>query len=568
MRKMPSEGSLLGVDLGWSTERKSSAVCCLAWDEHRVNWQICRFRAYDEEREQAFRWAAGDRTLQAIAIDGPLRPGFSKIGRYRSAERLLSRGKLLRVGKPGQSNSPNGEKLNEQANLTAWFVKEHVRIERANAAVRIDKYAIVEAFPTTFLGVMVDQPEALKSSEKRSDRYFAYLAREDRLHRVLEGLLPGRRPAQSLAAVKDHDERAALVCALTALSVVAGDFTAVGDDQAGWIILPPRRHFADWAWTGLRENVERETDGGKLQVVSGGVADQGGPGFAKSSANEPASDGWASSGPAGTAAFDRVQASLTVDMIMTPRDDLVMCRCDESVAAVVKDNPDRYSYFPVKDETGNVLGLLRAEEWFDEEAPSCPVGEVYEPLSEQHLIGAQESIIAFVSKADVLPVRLVGERQGISGLVTISDLQKLPVRAALFTLVTGLELAMHQRIKKEWENDSDGWFGLLSRGRQRKLEEQIGEAEGADIFVNKLVLTQLKDKARIVVNRGLVPGISKTKLRDQFEDIEKLRNMLAHANHYASDPDRAKKVGNTVRNILAIWRTLSTGQPAEVTTPP
>ena len=255
-------------------------------------------------------------------------------------------------------------------------------------------------------------------------------------------------------------------------------------------------------------------------------------------------------------------------MIMTPRDDLVMCRCDESVAAVVKDNPDRYSYFPVKDETGNVLGLLRAEEWFDEEAPSCPVGEVYEPLSEQHLIGAQESIIAFVSKADVLPVRLVGERQGISGLVTISDLQKLPVRAALFALVTGLELAMYQRIKKEWENDSDGWFGLLSRGRQRKLEEQIGEAEGADIFVNKLVLTQLKDKARIMVNRGLVPGISKTKLRDQFEDIEKLRNMLAHANYYANDPDRAKKVGNTVRNILAIWRALLTGQPAEVTTPP
>ena len=134
MRKMPSEGSLLGVNLGWSTERKSSAVCCLAWDEHRVNWQICRFRAYDEEREQAFRWAAGDRTSLAIAIDGPLRPGFSKIGRYRSAERLLSRGKLLRVGKPGQSNSPNGEKLNEQANLTAWFVKEYFRIERANAA--------------------------------------------------------------------------------------------------------------------------------------------------------------------------------------------------------------------------------------------------------------------------------------------------------------------------------------------------------------------------------------------------------------------------------------------------
>ena len=483
----------------------------------------------------------GGRSLLAVAIDGPLQTGFSEIGGYRSAERLLSRGKLLRVGKPGQSNSPNGEKLNEQANLTARFVKEHFCIERANTTVQIDKHAIVEAFPTSFLGVMVDGPEALKSSEKRSDQYFVHLARKGRLDRVLKELLPGRRPAQSLAAVRDHDERAALVCALTALCVVAGDFTAVGDDQNGWIILPPRRQFVDWAWTGLRENVERETDGGKLQVVSGGLPDQGEPAIAESSANESTSNSWANSGPTGSAAFDLVQASLTVDMIMTTRDALVMCRCDESLAAVVKNNTDRYSYFPVKDDTGNVLGLLRAEEWFDGEAPSCPVGEVYEPLSEQHLIGERESIISFASKADETPVRIVVGRQGMSGLVTISDLQKLPVRAALFALVTGLELAMYQRIKMEWGDDRDGWLGGLSPGRQHKLEQRIKEAEGADAFVDTLVLTQLKDKARIVVDRGLVPGISKTALRAQFEDIEELRNMLAHANFYASDPDRAKK---------------------------
>ena len=567
MKKVPFEGSVLGVDVGWSTERKSSAVCRLAWDEHKVDWQTRRYRAYDEEREQAIRWTAGDGMQLAVAIDGPLQPGFSKIGCYRSAERLLSRGELRRVGKPGQANSPNGVKLNEQANLTARHVKKHVRIERANAAMGIDRYAILEAFPTTFLGVMVEDPESLRTSGKRSDQYFAHLARDGRLDRVLEWLLPGRRASRSTATVKDHDERAALICALTALCVVAGEFTAVGDDRNGWIILPPRRQFADWAWAGLRENVGRETYGGKLQIISGGLPDQGESAFAESSTIGPASDGWANSGPTGQAAFDLVQAGLTVDMIMTARDDLVMCRCDESVAAVVENNTDRYSFFPVEDETGNILGLLRAEEWFDKEAPSCPVGEVYEPLSERHLIGAQESIISCASTADETPVRLVGGRQGISGLVTISDLQKLPVRAALFALVTGLELAMYRRIKMEWDNDHDGWLECLSSGRQHKLEQRIKETEGADAFVDTLVLTQLKDKARIVVNRGLVPGISKTTLRARFEDIEKLRNMLAHANFYASDPDRAKKASKTVRDILAILRALLPVQPAEVTPP-
>ena len=75
MRKVPSESSLLGVDAGRSTERKSSAVCCLAWDEHRADWHICRFRAHEEEREQTIRWTAGDRPLLAVAITESRRSG-------------------------------------------------------------------------------------------------------------------------------------------------------------------------------------------------------------------------------------------------------------------------------------------------------------------------------------------------------------------------------------------------------------------------------------------------------------------------------------------------------------
>ena len=68
-------------------------------------------------------------------------------------------------------------------------------------------------------------------------------------------------------------------------------------------------------------------------------------------------------------------------------------------------------------------------------------------------------------------------------------------------------------------------------------------------------------------DRGLVSGISKTEFHAQFEDIEELRNMLAHANFYARDPNGAKKAGTTVRNILAIWRALLPVQPDEVAPP-
>ncbi|MGL4727379.1 MAG: hypothetical protein ACRCWO_01355, partial [Bosea sp. (in: a-proteobacteria)] len=42
----------------------------------------------------------------------------------------------------------------------------------------------------------------------------------------------------SLEAITNHDDRAGLVCAITALAVAADDYTAVGDNN-GWMILPP-----------------------------------------------------------------------------------------------------------------------------------------------------------------------------------------------------------------------------------------------------------------------------------------------------------------------------------------
>lgn len=47
-------------------------------------------------------------------------------------------------------------------------------------------------------------------------------------------------------------------CALTALSVAMGDFTAVRGERDGWIILLPRWPFANSTWTAARETARHE----------------------------------------------------------------------------------------------------------------------------------------------------------------------------------------------------------------------------------------------------------------------------------------------------------------------
>ena len=49
-----------------------------------------------------------------------------------------------------------------------------------------------------------------------------------------------------------------MICALTALCVAMGDYTAVGDSLDGWIILPPKHWFAAWALKAISRNLGRE----------------------------------------------------------------------------------------------------------------------------------------------------------------------------------------------------------------------------------------------------------------------------------------------------------------------
>lgn len=257
-----AEGHVLGIDVGWSEERSSSAVCRLSWDRESIAWRVCRFRAKDDDRREALRDVAGTGELLAVAIDGPLRKGFEPIGRYRSAERILSRGELAkRIGKPGQSSSPNGGKLNMQANLAAKVVKRLCRIRHASHDEWVDERAVVEAFPTSFLGVMVQRPEGL-SGGARSDRYFSHLDGHKGSDRTLadfvECLVGAKEWQEPVQSLTNHDDRAAFVCAMTALCVACGEYTAVGDIEDGWIILPPRRAFAEWAWNAVLANERRE----------------------------------------------------------------------------------------------------------------------------------------------------------------------------------------------------------------------------------------------------------------------------------------------------------------------
>ena len=251
-----------------------------------------------------------------------------------------------------------------------------------------------------------------------------------------------------------------------------------------------------------------------------------------------------------------IQSDLTVRLIMTERTDVMTCQPTHTVDRIMARNVEQFSVLPVEVE-GRINGLYRADQWFGvDDAPCLPIGDDFERLTEDHLIGIDGSILEFLNRAAEHPTRLVVSGGEIVGLVCLADIQKLPVRAAIFGVVTALEMAMCNCIETTWIDDPAGWLDLLSEGRRRKLEGLADKAKEDDMFVSYLVLSQFADKATIVRKQGLVDG-TKSQLSADFRSIRKLRDRIAHSNPFGETYVAAQEVCRTVTRTLSLLDELS-----------
>jgi hypothetical protein len=120
---------------------------------------------------------------------------------------------------------------------------------------RVVEANIVEAFPNAFLGVLL--PEVAFDSiptgrGKKFDALFEATQSRSILARLLNEVgWSDYKLDQALVENTQHDERAALICALTAVCVRRGRYTAVGDPEGGWFFLPPWDLWEEWARRGI-----------------------------------------------------------------------------------------------------------------------------------------------------------------------------------------------------------------------------------------------------------------------------------------------------------------------------
>jgi CBS domain-containing protein len=214
------------------------------------------------------------------------------------------------------------------------------------------------------------------------------------------------------------------------------------------------------------------------------------------------------------------------------------CKSSDNAAEVLC-NPllKDFDRIPVRDN-GRIVGVLERKS--DVGQGSCK--EHMRPLDESILISAEEPLTRLLPLLQDSAYRLVLRGPEIQGIVTRSDIVKLPVRLVAFALITHLEMVMAQVIQTRCPSEEQ-WLQFLSVGRQQKVNEKLAKRKAENLHLPLLELTDFCDK-RTILKKLLTLG---NDFEDALVSVEELRNTLAHAGGYAQDADKLNEFLDRLR---------------------
>ncbi len=239
-----------------------------------------------------------------------------------------------------------------------------------------------------------------------------------------------------------------------------------------------------------------------------------------------------------------LEAAAAVRLIAT-FDALVTCYEDELlVDAISRAEAGNYDHLPVLRRGENVIvGILNRLD-----APTVDlnrlVASVMEPLGPLNLISADAPLLRYVEIADASRCRMVLNETKVCGIVTLSDLQKLPVRCVLFTLVTHFELLLTEQLKRQYP-DNDSLFDLIRiEGQRTSALRTWRRMRGGNTSIARHYALSLRDKMQIWASSN-----GNAAVQEEVEPVYQLRNGLAHASDYAATETDARNTAALVGKL-------------------
>jgi hypothetical protein len=223
--------------------------------------------------------------------------------------------------------------------------------------------------------------------------------------------------------------------------------------------------------------------------------------------------------------LQQVIHSLTVDMIA---ENLVSVDSSDDASrarAIMQER--RFDVLGVTDGNKKVIGYIKK----DEPRPG-KVKEFRSDINVDEIVSYNACLEDCLMDIYTKGRMFVLSGEGIKRIVTVADLQKIPVRLMIFGVLSLLEMNLLEWISKKYPRGE--WMKMLSPTRLRKAEKLYEERQRKNQEIDLVDCLQLCDKADILIkaDNNILSSLgfhSKNDARDFFEQLQTLRNYLAHA---------------------------------------
>jgi hypothetical protein len=216
-------------------------------------------------------------------------------------------------------------------------------------------------------------------------------------------------------------------------------------------------------------------------------------------------------------------------------------------------------------QQGLAVGYLERENASD---GAC--GERLRAFDESSVISDSTALADVVLGLAHSPRLFVQALGAVSGIVTMSDLQKPPVRMWLFGMVTLMEMRLSSLIEQLCPGDS--WKRYVSESRLQKAEALLEERRRRNQSLQLADCLQFSDKGQIVAKNEAIRSLTRFSSRRQVEEavkaLESLRNNLAHSQDIvACDWETIVMLSQLQDNLIsgteAVQRALAGSGPSE-----
>jgi CBS domain-containing protein len=203
----------------------------------------------------------------------------------------------------------------------------------------------------------------------------------------------------------------------------------------------------------------------------------------------------------------KIQAVLTLEQIMTPRSAFLCCAATDRISEAFSHVPEVYDAVPVVDgnpksmdaeivgviwrrDLDRVKPLARADSYLDERPVEIP-------------LRASMPMLDYARIASADRVSFISDGASIVGLVTVYDLERLPVRLCLFEHLLYFEQRLGEAIVS-LAPDADTWPDMAPRKRD-EIQQGTSKAIQRDHLGSPILGIGFTEKVEIA--RHLLPKV-------------------------------------------------------------